>query len=409
MCSLAFIRWLGSLTLLGTFVTMAGCSGSSPRTPDAGAKGGQSGTPGFGGAGGTAGGAGGSDARSDAAAATREEKACRDAIVTQCERVKVCMGSIIAGMDSTTADCAQYAADRCPDYYFGPHTLRTAENVEACVLLLREASCTDYLIGVATQCLVGGRGAAGDPCSGPAECASSWCSSIFGSCGACGKPLGLGEPCGNGSAYCASGTICRPGTRVCVATPLVVTHAAAGEPCTLTGDPLVGCEGDLACVSGKCTPLPKQGEPCLTASPMARCAPGFFCGMSTTDGGRVNLCGYPAPCGTGACDRNSFCYDSPTVGIHCQPYVGSGEACSQATDSDRRCATGFECVVKTAFDDAGRVYEGTCEPQRNQVDLGGACDPTNAFCRSPFVCQAGHCVRFDPATCFQAKDAAADR
>jgi hypothetical protein len=409
MCSFALFRTLGPLTLLGTFVAMAACSGSSPRTPDAGAKGGQSGTLGSGGAGGTAGGAGGTaggaggaDARSDAATATREEQACRNAIITQCERLKVCMGA-------TIADCARYAADRCPDYYFGPHTLRTAENVEACVPLLREASCTDYLMGIATQCLLGGRGAAGDPCSSPAECASSWCSSIFGSCGTCGKPLGLGEPCGSGSANCASGTLCRPGTRTCVATPLVVPHAAAGEPCTLTGDSLVGCEGDLACVSGKCTPLPKQGEPCLSVSPMPRCAPGFFCGMSTADGGRANLCGNPAPCGTGTCDRNSFCYESPTAGIRCQPYVGSGEACSQASDSDRRCAAGFECVVKTAFDDAGRVYEGTCVPQRNQVDVGGACDHTNAFCRDPLVCQEGRCARFDPATCYQAKDAAADR
>jgi hypothetical protein len=195
-----------------------------------------------------------------------------------------------------------------------------------------------------------------------------------------------------------------------VATPLVVAHATAGEPCDLAGDPLIGCEGDLVCVSGKCTPLPKQGEPCLTATSVPRCAPGFTCGLSTAGGGRANLCGNPAPCGTGTCDSNSFCYESPTADFLCRPYVASGEACSQASDSDRRCALGFECVVKTAFDDAGvRVNEGTCVPLRNQVDVGGACDASNAFCRYPLVCQAGRCARFDPATCHEPKDAAADR
>jgi hypothetical protein len=52
--------------------------------------------------------------------------------------------------------------------------------------------------------------------------------------------------------------------------------------------------------------------------------------------------------------------------------------------------------------DGGIAYDGTCVP-RGQVELGGACD-ADAPCQSPFVCQAGVCARFDPATCFLGRD-----
>jgi hypothetical protein len=38
------------------------------------------------------------------------------------------------------------------------------------------------------------------------------------------------------------------------------------------------------------------------------------------------------------------------------------------------------------------------------VELGAACG-ADALCREPFICQVGHCARFDPATCVATADA----
>lgn len=410
---------LGSIAVLvvtGASLTVASCSGKSSRATgrDGSVGGGQTGATGSVTADDAAGGAGGSsaglsadaDLPVDTATAARADQACREALIAQCERNKICT-------PRTSTDCVQFAADRCPDYYFGPHTLRTVENVEACVPQLRQATCSDIQMGISTQCLLGGLGTAGAPCSGSAECASNMCSGTFGGCGTCRAPLALGEAC-FGSAPCASGTLCHPSKNVCVSAPLVVSHAAEGEHCSLTIDPLVGCQGDLVCVydpSGgdrKCTSLPKQGEPCLTDDSVPGCAPGLACGPSTASGKLTYVCGNPAPCGTAICDANSFCYENPARSFSCQPYVGASESCSQAKDGDRRCAPGFECVVEKPYDaDGGRVTIGTCVPQRNQVDVDGSCNKSNAFCRSPLTCREGRCVRFDPASCYQGKDAAA--
>ena len=427
---LHFLTWPSSgIAILGTgaLFAMAACSGNPLRVGprDAGAKGGQGSANLGGGAGGVTGvrdggvdlpavvggrdGGGTDDAAvwldhaPDLSVVARAEQACRDAIVAQCERLYTCQGF-------SPGDCAQFAADHCPEYYFGPHTLRTVDSVEACVPRIRLASCTDFLMGNATQCLLGGLGAAGDPCSGPSECASTSCSALFPSCGTCADALALGEACNVSSGHCASATMCHPTTKVCVPTPLVVAHASDGEPCDTAGDPLVGCEGDLMCVptksggtAGKCAPLPQQGEPCLAASSLPPCAAGLHCGLSTVGGVRANLCGNPAPCGTTFCDGNSFCYETPTVPIGCRPYVGVGEACSRAADSGRNCGSGASCATDSLSSGGGPVSDGTCV-QFGQGELGGVCD-TSASCRASLACQAGRCARFDPASCHQPTDA----
>lgn len=342
------------------------------------------------------------DRAPDVSTAVTELEACRDAVIAQCERLYVCQGFDVG-------DCAQFAADHCPEYYFGPRTVRTAENVEACAQQIAAASCTDFLMGTATQCMLGGLGAAGDPCSGPSECASNLCTSFFPTCGTCAKPLGLGESCAGSGGHCASGTLCHPTSRTCVATPLVVAHAAAGEACDLRGNPPVGCTGDLVCAlnartgtAGTCVPLPRNGEPCLAMGDPIQCAAGLQCGPVTTDGGPVMMCGDLMPCGTAYCDASSFCYQTTAGPVGCRPCAGIGEACSNATGSERRCAPDARCANASAAGDGGIVYDGICVGPA-QVDLGGACDG-NTPCRSPLVCQAGVCARFDPATCFQTKD-----
>jgi hypothetical protein len=397
----------------GSLLAMVACSGRPLRvgTRDPAAQGGRGGASAGDGTGGVAGrtdtgGAGRDGAPSDwvpdVSPALSADQVCRDAIVAQCERLYACQGF-------SPGDCAQYAADRCPDFYFGPHTLRTVENVAACVPHIRQASCTAFLMGNATECLLGGLGAAGAPCSSPSECASSSCSELFPNCGTCSAVLALGESCDVSAGHCASGTLCHPKTRVCVSTPLVVAHAPEGLPCDLAGDPLVGCQGDLVCVptrsggtAGRCAHLPRQSEPCLTVSTLPPCAPGLRCGPYVAGDVRARLCDDQQPCGATFCDANGFCNESGGQAGGCLPYAKVGEACSKASDSERICGQDSFCAVDARAGDGAPATEGTCA-LLNQLELGAACDSSRA-CRSSFLCQAGRCTRFEPATCFLPAD-----
>ena len=377
-------------------------TGGSSRT-DSFASGGGAGLDapmaGTGGGGGAARDAGvGADQATDLPVATNAEQVCRDAILAQCERGSVCQ-------QGSSADCLKFAA-RCPDYYFNPHTLRTIENVAACVPIIRQATCTDIAMGLSTQCLLGGIGAAGDPCSSSSECASTRCSASYPSCGTCYAPVPLGGACSTSSG-CVSGARCHPGTGLCVAAPIVITHAAAGQACDSAGNPPVGCEGDLICVpptrdktAGTCTPLPQQGEKCLDMNPMARCAPGLSCGIARSSGLRIATCGNPAPCGYTVCAAGSYCYESPEVINECRPYAAPGEACNDSNYGEKVCAPGALCVGDA---DAGVVSQGVCVVV-TEVGLGAACSETST-CKSPSFCQAGRCTSFDPASCYQRADA----
>jgi hypothetical protein len=296
-------------------------------------------------------------------------------------------------------------ADRCPDYYFGPGSLRTVENVEACIPTLKQATCTDVDMGLKPACLVNGLGAANDACGASSQCASGVCFSTTFPCETCQVAGAIGAGC---DLYtpCAAGGICSPGTRTCVAWP--VTHATEGQPCAYGGNPLIGCEGDLVCVpttrygsTGTCQSMPKQGETCLDHASggfygLPQCAPGFACGIDRSDGLRTARCGNPAPCGKTVCDVNSYCYETPTVFNECRAYSLPGQACTVSW-GEHNCASGSVCVPAADGGD-----QGTCVAIV-EVGLGEACNAT-ATCKSPSSCQSGRCTSYDPASCLQSAD-----
>ncbi|HVY40263.1 MAG TPA: hypothetical protein VHM31_20125, partial [Polyangia bacterium] len=341
------------------------------------------------------------DGSGDVSAATRAAQVCREAMILQCMLGNLCYGAAADPM----AGCAN-VADRCPEYYFNPRSTRTVENVEACIAFFKQATCTDYLMGLAGACLAGGTGAQGAACSGSSECQSRSCSGYSPTCGTCGALAALGAPCGTTAAgSCGTGAICHPKTHVCVPFPLAVAHAGAGEPCDLQGNPPVGCTGQLVCVpkdrtqtAGTCTALPGAGQPCLDG-PAARCATGLGCRLSTADGGRSLICAAPGLCGTLTCAPTEYCYEAPGVSLRCLPYAALGEACSfRVPEGDKSCVDGLFCTgTTTVTSDAGTGFRGTCHPA---VDLGEACDAVH-ICREPLVCTAGHCAHFDPETCLQ--------
>ena len=246
-----------------------------------------------------------------------------------------------------TAGCAQLA-DRCPEYYFNPRSTRTVDNVEACIAVFKQATCTDFLMGLTGACLAGGSGAAGAPCSGVSECQSRSCSGYSPTCGTCGAPAALGAPCGAGAGSCVTGTLCHPATHVCVPFPLAVAHAGAGEPCDLTANPPVGCMGQLVC-------LPKESH--AERRHLHRLARGGTAvprqhPIGLRDGTRVrplhrrwrthSICAAPGLCGTTTCGPGQYCYEAPTVSLRCLPYATTGEACSfRVPEGDKSCAAGL--------------------------------------------------------------------
>jgi hypothetical protein len=405
--------WLG-LASIGAVAACSGGSGAGGVDARAGATGtagaaGATGSAGGGGAGGAGGatvppdgGAGSSvDAAPDQSPSTRAEQVCREAILAQCVRLAACLGIGI-----TQADC-EMQADRCPDYYFGPRSLRTVDDVEACIPYLRGATCTDIALGLGSQCLLGGTGPAGAPCSGASECASKVCSQAAPNCGTCGVPIAAGAPCGAGGGTCVSGTVCHPKSHTCVAAPIALAHAKLGAACDLGADPPLGCEGDLSCTpassgqtAGTCTALPGPGEPCLNILG-TQCGSGLSCGLSTVGGTRKKVCGDPPLCGTAPCPATSFCFESPEFWLACVPYVTVGAECVRGEGPVGVCAPGTWCT--NGGTDGGTEYHGVCVALG---ELGAACDGATP-CRDPFVCRAGHCAHYDPASCFAVTDGGA--
>lgn len=130
-------------------------------------------------------------------------------------------------------------------------------------------------------------------------------------------------------------------------------------------------------------------------------APGLQCGTSTAGGQLANLCGNPLPCGTESCDADSFCYENPTGSFRCVRHLGLGEKCPHSDSrTDQRCGPSLECGD-----------EGSCIIGRNRVELGDPCSNDSFYtsCRIPHLCEAGRCVRFDPALCHARKDAGSGR
>jgi len=197
---------------------------------------------------------------------------------------------------------------------------------------------------------------------------------------------------------------------MCVPVPAMVTHAAAGAPCDLTANPPVSCEGDLLCIkngsASTCTPIPGEGQPCSAYSPP--CAAGLACDTVPPGSTVPRLCHQNPLCGSAPCPDGQYCFESSTVPLTCRDYVKLGAACIADSSSSayRACAPGSVCLGVTSVSDGdgGMTMQGTCAAYQ---ELGAPCSATTP-CRSPLVCQAGVCGRFDPESCFQPADAGTD-
>ena len=303
---------------------------------------------------------------------------CRAAIRVQCERMAVCQGNPID-------DCVRFA-NPCPDYYFNQDSNRTVAGIAACVGPLGARTCSDLALGLFPSCFVGGNRPEGAGCAYPSQCRSGTCGggSVCEVCRAGDLPLG-GSCAGAG---CRSGGFCHNG--VCVAAS-AITYATEGQPCDLGATPVVGCTGDLLCITsqsagsaGTCLPAPGAGLPCAISGFSGRaCAPGTVC--TSPSGGTCVALG---SCGSGPpCDATTYC-KLVDGGFACVPLGAAGQPCGSpaaGSGTPSSCIAPAICYFPLA----------KCVVLRAQ---GGTCDANNP-CDGLLSCVAGICQPLGSANC----------
>jgi hypothetical protein len=337
------------------------------------------------------------DAGADTAAGGTAAAACREAIATQCRRQSVCRG-----IDPATCVAAiSPFADRCPEYYFNPRSLRTVADIEACLTALGQAPCTDIAMLLTPPCLKNGTGAAGTACLYNTECEFG-CPDGLGNCATCRAAAwaATGAPC-DSTHFCATTDYCHIATRTCTPKASIV-HAAEGQPCDFYAQPPIGCLGDLVCArpssggtAGICRPIPKVGEPCAMTGDVVGAQP--LCGPGLACDAQMRCQPAPPPsngCGDGgACDAASFCRGAFGPQAACAPRAAEGQPC-RLTDTteglELACPIGIRCVLTP---DAG--FNGTCT---RLGSIGDTCD-TARPCNDALCSVAGRCTPYAVAAC----------
>ena len=293
---------------------------------------------------------------------------CQSAIKVQAERRSVCEGYLLEHLLDV--------ANLCPDYYFNADSNRTVGDVAACLGPLAARTCTDVAINLLPSCLASGSRPTGAGCAYSSQCQSGMCGGTGEQCSTCrAGGIPVGSTCVGGD--CQNGSFCHSKTGVCTAAATVV-YATQGQPCDLAGTPVVGCVGDLLCVSsssstaGTCSPLPGVGQPCWTSNiGEMMCAAGATCtslGVSGT--GTCTL----AACGAGPqCDVTSACV-AGDGGFACVPLPTIGQPCGVLP-----CLPPGICMFSTGICAAPRASGETCDADNPCADLlscvAGTCQP----------------------------------
>jgi len=311
------------------------------------------------------------DAADDAVAMTPTE-ICRAAIRAQAERAAACQGYSIEAVLSV--------ANLCPDYYFNADSTRTVASVAACLGPLAARSCTDFALRLFPGCLGSGQRPAGSGCIYSSQCQTGICGGNGTRCSTCRDVIPVGSSCAGGT--CQDGSFCHPTTGICTDGSTVV-HATQGQPCDLSATPVVGCAGDLLCLSGSnvgtlgtCQSLPGVGQPCAVSTAGLLCAAGTTCtnlGVSGTGTCTLETCGDGPPC-----DDASYCAPGDG-GLACVPHSTVGQPCD---DLNAACLFPAVCVGSTGKCAIPRAWGETCDDDNPCADLlscvAGVCQPTES-------------------------------
>jgi hypothetical protein len=286
---------------------------------------------------------GGGGGRADAAASSRATEVCVAALKARMERLAFCQ--------ENTLDYRSYAGT-CPDFYFGPDSNRSVEEVAGCVADLAAQPCSDVQFGIAVPCLNRpGKLPLDADCTFSSQCESKVCGFGFGSfdCGSCmSGPAPVGARC-DSTIQCEPGATCDAKTRICVVME-GLTRAAEGEPCNLDFHPLIFCLGDRICQNRKCV-MPLAGIACGAV----RCPQDKFCKDKAT-GTCADRAGLGQPCDTSYSDDPPCLTDLLCFNGRCVERKAPGAPCDENDCGEfRECVHGV-CQILTCAPSRFTLY-----------------------------------------------------
>lgn len=280
-----------------------------------------------------------------------DDQAASDAANVYCARVQACAPAYLTLGYGDLATCEASFKAQLLSSLGAPGSSTTAAQIEACVAVFPQTSCSDLLVGKSpAPCqTMPGQLAAGAACAVDSQCVGTRCRVAPGAlCGTCTSP------------------------------------ADAGAGCGITGD----CQPGLTCQNGSCVAYGNEGTPCSTTLP---CRPDLGCVGGT--------CGTPSPTGT-TCASSTEC--NQLQGDFCNPitlvcqqvtFVQPGSMCGLVSNQLVLCVgPGSYCEGDNAA-----PYVGTCEAHAND---GASCDAdAGRLCDEVSVCSGGTCQVPDPASC----------
>ena len=322
-----------------------------------------------------------------ASSGTTPTTACADVARAQCDKHEACSLASFANDHNygSEADCEARVAPSCVNALAAQGTGQSPANMEACVALYPNYTCTDFRDNNPSgACLPpAGMRAAGAVCGANAQCASAFCH------------VAENETCG-----------------VCAVQPVV------GAPCSYAND----CGRNQACAipssatTGTCAALVATAGACLTnANP---CQAGYACVGDDETNATAGICQLQANTVGAACDRSRktaancdaefglTCVPAAAVGT-CQAItlVGAGQTCgvqgSAPITGEALCSAGGLCVKANASDTTNTCVAAAAD--------GAACDSDTTVgppCLLPAKCvattagtTAGTCVVPDATKC----------
>jgi len=274
------------------------------------------------------------------------DSACDAVAKARCTKLESCNKTTFALQEGTLAGCITRTKNVCLYERAPKESGLSVENLKECAKAQEAATCEQALAGHLKGCeRKDGKTANGKSCAFDAQCESQFCTREVGSsCGKCEAAPKEGEACkqdrcGHGGFSCIDKKCAK--------------KKAKDEACKGNGQ--AGCDGNLVCLNGKCTPPGKAGDKCDPAA-------------KTTD----------------TCD--------PFEGLYCDKTEKKCKAwtVAKAGDACGEKAAGANCPA-----------DMTCEQDKctGLLAVGAACKDEGAMCDAPSVCISGKCTIPDSTIC----------
>lgn len=264
-----------------------------------------------------------------------------------CRSFQRCFPVQFTGLYGDEEGCVSRRLQLSKSVLFGPGSLLTTADIEACGRAYGAEYSCDQILRVFSEnpvipadCRLKGTMANGTPCAGADQCKSGYCRyELTSACGSCADRVGPGGPCST-DGQCAEGFACDKGK--CVAWVDRGGACDGSNPCH-TAD---YCAPDGKCaprlsLDSACDPIRQDCEPALSCSTVtSKCVPltthglGVACGLR--DDGTLGLCNFGLKCKiTNFGSYTGACVDA----------AKAGEACFRQGPNGSQCETPLLCAT----------------------------------------------------------------